>query len=36
VTSFAGQTVTRYDPAGTTWTQINDEQTPDWVVIDAV
>jgi hypothetical protein len=36
VIPFAGDVVTRYDPAGTTWSQIDDTQTPDWTVIDAV
>lgn len=36
VTSFAGQTVTRYDPASTNWSSVDDTQNPEWTVIDAV
>ena len=36
VLTFAGDDVTRYDPAGTTWIPIDDTQVPGWTVIEAV
>jgi hypothetical protein len=36
VLSFAGDSVTNYPPSATAWLEIDDTQTPDWTVIDAV